>query len=211
MFSWICKAILNTFGWKVSGEAPANKKLVIIGAPHTSNWDFPLSLLSLSALGLRFSWVGKHTLFYAPFGFFFKAIGGIPVDRTKRSAFLEKIAEEFSKREKLLLAIAPEGTRSKIDHWKAGFYYIAVQAEVEICFGFVDYGTKSVGLGPIFKPTGDIDKDFSIIAKFYTSKVGKYPNKQNDIRLREKEINFLRKEMSSSSQTMNTSPQDQNS
>lgn len=197
-----CKAILTAFGWKVSGVTPTNKKLVIIGAPHTSNWDFPLSLLFLSALGLRFSWVGKHTLFKPPLGIFFKAIGGIPVDRTKRSTFLDKIAEEFSKRDKLLLAITPEGTRSKINHWKAGFYYIAMQAEVDICFGFVDYSTKSVGLGPIFKPTGDIDKDFSIIAKFYKSKLGKFPEKQNDIKLREKELDFLRMEMASSGHTI---------
>lgn len=195
MLKTLCKAILAIFGWKVSGEAPAPSKLVIIGAPHTSNWDFPLSLLALPALGLRFSWVGKHTLFSPPFGIFFKAIGGIPVDRTKRSSFLEKIAEEFNKRDKLMLAIAPEGTRSKLNHWKAGFYYIAMQAEVNICLGFVDYRTKTVGLGPVLKPTGDIDKDFSIIAEFYQSKSGRYPAKQNELKLREKELDHIRKDM----------------
>lgn len=204
MFKKICLVILRSCGWTVSGEAPTNKKLVIIGAPHTSNWDFPLSLLSLSALGLRFSWVGKHTLFKPPFGLFFEAIGGIPVNRSKRSSFLEKIADEFAKRNKLLLAIAPEGTRSKNDHWKAGFYYIAMQAEVEICLGFVDYSTRSVGLGDQFMPTGDIDKDFCLIENFYKSKFGKYPEKQNDIKLRDREISFLRKELAASKSTKET-------
>lgn len=195
MLQKLSRIILKAFGWNVTGDAPNVQKLVIIGAPHTSNWDFPLSLLSLSALGLKFSWVGKHTLFTPPFHLLFKAIGGIPVNRTKRSSFLDKISNEFTHRDRLILAIAPEGTRSKTDHWKAGFYYIAMAANVEICMGYVDYKTKSVGLGPHFKPTGNVLKDFASIESFYREICGKHPDLQNDIKLRDKEVNLLTREL----------------
>ena len=199
MIRWISSALLKIFGWHVVGEPAAEKKMVIIGAPHTSNWDFPLSLLSLSALGLRFSWVGKHSLFKPPFGILFKAIGGLPVDRSRRTAFLDNIAKEFQVREHLLLAIAPEGTRSKQNHWKAGFYFIAVRAEVPICLGFVDYSSKTVGVGPHFMPSGDINRDFQIIKNFYQTKRGKFPERESELKLREKEMNLLSKETGSSS------------
>lgn len=194
MLQTLSKSTLSVFGWQLADNVPGDKKLLIIGAPHTSNWDFPLSLLALSALGLRFSWIAKHTLFEGFAGPFFRAIGGIPVNRNLRSGFLNQMVNAYGEHEKLTLAIAPEGTRSKTDHWKAGFYHIAVKAQVRICFGFVDYSSKTVGLGPCLMPSRDITHDFEIIKKFYQDKIGKFPDKQSDIRLREKEISlFLKK------------------
>lgn len=196
MLQYFSNLILRFCGWKLEGTKPSAEKLVIIGAPHTSNWDFPLSLLALSALGMRFSWVGKHTLFRPPFGLLFKAIGGIPVDRSKRSSFIDMIVTEFTNRERLALAIAPEGTRGKANHWKAGFYYIAMKANVEILLAYVNYDTKTIGLGPQLTPTGDVEQDFVSISKFYKPIRGKYPDQQNDLRLRKKEILLLHRQLS---------------
>lgn len=197
MLKSLSYAILNMLGWRVEGQLPEEKKVLIIGAPHTSNWDFPLTLLVLSAIGLRFSWVAKHTLFKGPVGHFLKAIGGIPVNRGKGSGFLTGMVNAFSKSEKLLLAIAPEGTRAKTDHWKAGFYHIAVKADVNICLGFLDYPTKTIGLGPTIKVSKDIAHDFEKIRNFYHDKKGIHPDQQCSIRLREKEILRYQKEFPS--------------
>ena len=195
MLRIISTALLSLFGWRVAGQPPTEKKLVIIGAPHTSNWDFPLALLALSSLGLQFSWVGKHTLFRRPFGKLLIKMGGIPVNRNLRNGFLDGIVQAFADREKLIVAIAPEGTRSRTDHWKAGFYHIAVRAGTPVCLGFIDYPGKAVGLGPIVIPTGDIHHDFAAIKEFYLDKSGKYPQKHSEIQLRKKEISLLQKEL----------------
>jgi 1-acyl-sn-glycerol-3-phosphate acyltransferase len=196
MIKKLSTTVLSIVGWRVEGQLPTDKKLLIIGAPHTSNWDFPLTLLSLSALGLRFSWVAKHTLFKSPLGPLFSAIGGVPVNRKVKSGFLKGTVNAFHERDKLILAMAPEGTRSKTDHWKAGFYHIAVKANINICLGFIDYPSKTIGLGPIVTPSKDIDYDFSVIKEFYLGKTGRYPAKQSEILLREKEIARYRKEFS---------------
>ena len=186
-------SLLYLFGWHLEKQIPGEDKIIIIGAPHTSNWDFPLTLLALSALGLRFSWIGKHTMFKWPFGNFLKKIGGIPVNRDARNGFIDEMVTSFSANERLTLAIAPEGTRSKKDHWKGGFYHIAIKAHVNICLGFIDYPTKTIGLGPVLVPTGDIAHDFCVIKAFYHDKKGKFPDKQSTICIREKEITLLQK------------------
>ncbi len=121
---------LKLLGWHVLPNSISQKKYIIIGAPHTSNWDFPLALLALSAMGVRFSWIGKHSLFNPPFGGFFRFLGGIPVNRNIRLSFIDNMTLLFNENDNLKLAIAPEGTRSKKNHWKTGFYYIAVAARV---------------------------------------------------------------------------------
>lgn len=185
--------MLTLFGWQLQGHTPAEKKILIIGAPHTSNWDFPLALLALAALGLRFSWVGKHTLFTGVAGRLLRNIGGIPVNRKSRHSFLNGMVEAFRSRDTLTLALAPEGTRSYQDHWKAGFYHIAVEADIAICLGFVDYAAKTVGLGPTLRPTKDIEEDFASIRAFYQDKTGKYPERQSMIVLRTKELALFQK------------------
>jgi len=194
MFQSLSISLLSLLGWNLEKKIPEDKKILIIGAPHTSNWDFPLTLLAMSALGLRFSWIGKHTLFRGPIGSLYRKIGGIPVNRKASIGFINEIVHSFATKEVLRLAIAPEGTRSKGDHWKAGFYRIAVQADIKICLGFIDYTIKTIGLGPTLMPTRDIAGDFELIQKFYKEKTGKHPHKKSTIRLREKEILLFEKE-----------------
>lgn len=188
MLQALSKASLFLLGWHLEKNIPAEDKIIIIGAPHTSNWDFPLTLLALSALGLRFSWVGKHTLFRWPLGSLFKMIGGIPVNRKIRNGLINEVVNSFATKERLILAIAPEGTRAKQNHWKGGFYHIALKAHIKVCFGFIDYPTKTIGLGPTLLPSNDIERDFDQIRAFYHGITGKHPHKESTICLREKEI-----------------------
>ena len=160
-------------------------KCVLVGAPHTTNWDFPIALLGMSALGIKFNWVGKHTLFKWPFGFFMHLLGGISLDRRSGGAgFAIKAVESFRDLDRFVLAIAPEGTRHRTEYWKAGFYKIAIKSNVPIALGYVDYKKKEIGIGKILIPSGDKNKDFALIKKFYSDKSGKYPEKQGEIRLR---------------------------
>jgi len=168
---------LKVFGWRLEGRLPDVNKLVVIAAPHTSNWDLPVLLSLAFALKAKACWLGKHTLFRWPFGFLFRWMGGIPVYRSASQNVVAQSVEMFRNREKLILAIPPEGTRSKVSHWKTGFYYIALGAEVPISLGFMDYKRKASGLGPTLYPTGDIEADMEIIRDFYANVTGKYPDK----------------------------------
>lgn len=183
MLKKISQFILSALGWQLDARLPTEKKFVIIGAFHTSNWDFPLGILGLWALGLKASWVGKHTLFRGPLGPIFKLMGGIPVDRTVHTGFIRRIAELYDSREQMALTIAAEGTRSKTEHWKTGFYFIAVEAKVPIALGYLDYAKKKLGVGATLYPCGDIKKDFEIIHGFYQDKAGLRPENQGPIAL----------------------------
>lgn len=195
MIAGISKSILNMLGWKVVSEQTNHSKCILIGAPHTSNWDFPLTLLSMWALGVRFSWVAKDSLFIGPFDYLFRKIGGIPVDRKARTGFLKEMTKAFNENDALILAIAPEGTRGYTDHWKAGFYNIAVKADVEVWMGYIDYPSRTVGLGPRIKPSGNVEVDFITIREFYEDKRGKFPEKQSTIKLRDREAAILQREI----------------
>lgn len=170
---------------------PVEEKYLVIGAPHTSNWDFPLALLALSAMDLDFSWVGKHTLFRFPFGIFLKAIGGIPVDRHIRQGFIKQMIAHFSSSPTIILALAPEGTRAKTTYWKTGFYSIAIEAAVPIALGFIDYKNKQLGIGATLHPSGNIEEDFSLLRQFYQTKTGKFPEKQGSVHVRQKDVQRL--------------------
>ena len=183
MLKKISQFVLSALGWKLDAQLPAEKKYVIIGAFHTSNWDFPFGILGLWAMGLKASWVGKHTLFRGPLGPIFKCMGGIPVDRSIHTGFINRIAELYNTREQMALTIAAEGTRSKTKHWKTGFYFIALEARVPIALGYLDYSKKRVGVGATLYPSGDIRKDFEIIRSFYKDKKGLRPENQGPIRL----------------------------
>lgn len=198
--------VLKLLGWTVSSSEHSQKKYILIGAPHTTNWDFPLTLLTMWTLGIKFSWVAKHTLFISPLGYVLKKIGGIPVDRNVRTGFLTSMAQAFDNDEALILAIAPEGTRSRTNHWKAGFYNIALKAKVDIRFGFIDYPSKTVGLGPFLTPTGDVEADFVTIRDFYKDKRGKFPEKESVIKLRDREAAILRREIERSSKKSEPNP-----
>ncbi len=184
MLKTVNTIILKLLGWQVSFSLPPRDKYVLVGAPHTSNWDFPLGLLAMSAVGLRFNWVGKHTLFKGPFGPLMRAIGGIPVDRRGSTGFVKNIIEIFNSREQFVLTIAPEGTRSLTKQWKAGFYHIAMAANVPIALGFIDYPRKRIGIDRLFEPSGDIEADFQILREYYQDKIGKRPEKQGPVKIK---------------------------
>ena len=177
-------AIASATGWKVEVNEPPPARCVIIGAPHTSNWDFLLALLFRFASGLDLRWVGKHTLFRWPFGGLMRAWGGISIDRGKSENFVEQMAATFRASDALLVAIAPEGTRSRAAYWRSGFYYIALGAGVPIVLGYADYDRRAVGLGPTLHPTGDIHADFEVIRAFYAGIKGKKPERQGTVQVR---------------------------
>ncbi len=179
--------LLRSFGWQAVVLEPLPEKCIIIGAPHTSGWDFPLTLMLLGATRVKANWIAKAEAFRWPFGGVMRKLGGIPLNRETTKNFVTKVAEKFPSHETLRIAILPEGTRSKTRYWKSGFYYMALKAKVPVVMGFVDYAKKVVGLGPNFIPSGDIELDFDIIRKFYADKFGQNPEKTGEIRLRPKD------------------------
>ncbi len=184
MIKTIATTILKLIGWQVSFSLPPCDKYVLVGAPHTSNLDFPLGLLAMWASGLRVNWVGKHTLFKGPFDPLMRALGGIPVDRRAGTGFTKKVIETFASSEQFVMAISPEGTRSLTKHWKGGFYHIALRAKVPIALGYIDYPRKQIGIEQMFEPSGDIEADFKILQEYYQNKTGKRPEKQGPVRVR---------------------------
>lgn len=187
MLSRLSLWILNRLGWMVHADYPDVKKYVVIAAPHTSNWDFPLGILAAKAMDLEIHWMGKHALFRWPYGWFFRAIGGTPVYREQSLHLSQRMAELFARSERLVLALAPEGTRKKTDHWKTGFYYIARAANVPIVLAYLDHGHKQVGIGGAFYPGNDIEADFDQIRQFYKNKIGKIPENESLIKVRHQE------------------------
>jgi 1-acyl-sn-glycerol-3-phosphate acyltransferase len=182
-FLW--RAILRLMGWRIEANLPATPKFVLVIAPHTSNWDFVIGLLASYAIGIpKPRWVGKDSLFKPPLGWIMRALGGIPVDRSVRQNFVDQVAARFAAEDTMILAIAPEGTRSHTDYWRSGFYYIAHSARVPIVLAYLDFARKVAGIGPIIQPTGDIHADFATIRAFYSTIQGKYPARQGEIRLR---------------------------
>jgi len=177
------KAILRLARWRIVGDVPG-RQCVLIGAPHTSNWDFILVLLAFWSLGIDGRWVGKHTIFRRPFGGLMRALGGIPLNRSTTHDFVPEVVDWFEREPDLTLCIAPEGTRSRKDYWRSGFYWIAHGAGVPIALGFLDYANRVGGIGESFMPTGDIHADMERIRAFYTGVRGKHPEKLSPIRLR---------------------------
>ncbi|TWI75353.1 1-acyl-sn-glycerol-3-phosphate acyltransferase [Desulfobotulus alkaliphilus] len=170
--------ILWVFGWKMEGDVPEEeKKLVMIAAPHTSNWDFFWTLLLALKLRLKVYMMGKKELTEKPMGFLLKWTGLVPVDRSQRGNTVELAVEIFEKAEKMVLIIPPSGTRSRVSQWKTGFYHIATGAKVPIGLGYLDYATKKGGMGMLLHPTGDMAADMETIRAFYSGVTGKYPEK----------------------------------
>lgn len=166
----------NILKWNLKGNIDAQlKKCVIIIAPHTSWYDFFIGLLVRKILGLEINFVGKRELFKPPFGWYFRWVGGAPLDRTPNQDKVEAITRIFKSREIFRLAISPEGTRKKTQRWKTGFYYIAVSAGVPIIFVALDYSKNKVKISKPFFPSGDSESDLSAILHYYHGVQGKIP------------------------------------
>jgi len=186
MLSWLSRWILKSLGWSVNNNFPEVKKCVVIAAPHTSNWDFILGLIAAKAIRLEPSWIGKHTIFRWPLAWLFRAMGGIPVRRGEGRNYIQQLVDLFAQSDRLVLGMAPEGTRSKIDHWKTGFHYIARAAGVPILMAYFDYPRKRVGIEEMFYPSEDIRVDLDRIRAFYAGRRGKNPEQEGQIRVRTK-------------------------
>jgi 1-acyl-sn-glycerol-3-phosphate acyltransferase len=153
----------------------------VIAYPHTSNWDLPFMLAIAWALGVNVSWLGKKNLFAPAYGWFMRGVGGIAVDRSRSTRLVDAVVAAIEPRQKLMLVISPEGTRSQTGHWKSGFYWVAVGARVPIILGFLDYTRRCGGLGEVFEPSGQLEDDMKTIRDFYSGMEGKYPSKQGEI------------------------------
>ncbi len=171
--------------WRFYGVIPDDPKFVAVIAPHTSNWDFFILFMASRSVDLPFpNFAAKHTVFRGPIGAILKAVGGIPIDRTKSQNLVDQIVAAYNSRERMILGITPEGTRSKTEYWRSGFYYIAQGAEVPISLVFIDYRTKSAGMSQALWPSGDIEADMAIIRDYYADCYGRNPEKQGEVRVR---------------------------
>lgn len=169
------RAVLRAGGWTLDVRVPDEPKLVVIAAPHTSNWDFVYGLAAILALDLELHWFAKHTLFRGPWGRIFRALGGIAIDRGAAGGVVRQTAQTFADSERLLIGLAPEGTRAHVAQWKRGFYHLAVGAQVPVLAAYLDYRRKVVGTGPLFRPSGDWDADMAPVFAFYRGVTAKKP------------------------------------
>ena len=180
MFSQLSSWLLfNVWGWKATGRYPYEvNKLVLIVAPHTSNWDFPVGVLVRSALKIDAYFVGKHTLFIGPLGPIMRWLRGIPVDRRHKGNFVHATAELFTKHEHLHIVMAPEGTRSKVEKFRTGFYYIAKEAKVPIVLCTFNWEKKEIHYDPeLFYPGDDEVADMAFLWNYYKGIKGHRPEK----------------------------------
>lgn len=186
----LARPVANLY-WRISkwnpATTPAPDQGVVLGAPHTSNWDFILMLATGWKMGVRFRWLGKKQMFARPIGGLMRALGGIPVDRSNPHGLVEELVRRTEEGEKYLLVITPEGTRGESEYWKSGFYRIARQAGLPIVMGFIDRDNMRAGLGPTIELTGDVTSDMDRIREFYSGKRGVRDKKLYPPRLREEE------------------------
>ena len=168
---------INISGWTIKGQVPDEERVVIIAAPHTSNWDFILAMLAIFGLNIKLRWLVKNSIFKPGFKIFFEWLGGIPVYRDNPSTLIENVVDIVKKEKSIVIAMTPEGTRKKVKRWKTGFLRIAKQTQSKILLISIDAPTKSIEIGKIFNPSGDSEKDLEFIQKYYTSFRGINPQK----------------------------------
>lgn len=178
IFHYLTLILMRLTGWRVNGKLPNLPKYVLIGAPHTSNWDFVLFLGIIFTLRANVRFMGKAELFRFPHGSFFYYCGGIPVDRKKSTGLVEQMVEACHKSDNFVLTIAPEGTRHHVTEWKRGFYHIAKNAGIPIVMAVVDGKHKEVRIGQVFQPTEDIEADMKVIQGYFTGVVGINPRRK---------------------------------
>lgn len=180
----LARVLLRLSGFRLVGVPPQLPQLVVVFAPHTSNWDFVIMVLVKFAYGARVSYLAKHTLFESPFGWLFRALGGIAVKRDRAHNMVEQVAEWFAKSEQLWLALAPEGTRAKTDHWKTGFYRIALRVRVPLLLTFIDTSRRECGICGLLELTGNPEIDLEALRNHYGAKRGIRPEQASDIRFK---------------------------
>lgn len=180
---WIYKLYLWLTGWTVDTKVPPEaQKCVMVAAPHTSNWDFPYTMLAFRIMGIPQRFTIKKSWINSPLGWYIKFLGAVGIDRQKdangeKISYTDQMAAIIQSHDRIAMAITPEGSRSPRSKWKAGFYYTALKAQVPICLGYVDYGRKHIGVGLCFKPSGNLYDDMQILRDFYATIKPKIPEK----------------------------------
>ncbi len=174
VWHWLCRLFLWGGGWKVRCDWPADAKMVITAAPHTSNWDGIWMIAAAGAWRARLRYMGKASLTRGPFGWLVRWSGCIPIDRSKSNDVVAASIAAFAAADALILVVPPEGTRDMVTKWKSGFYHIAVGAGVPITFAVMDYPSKTVTLAATLWPSGDYARDLPIIQSFYADATGKH-------------------------------------
>lgn len=182
MLRSLARLLLKALGWRLVEPDQRPARMLIIGYPHTSNWDALFALLTGLGLGLRANWAAKDSLFFWPLGSLLQRLGGIPVNRRRRSGLVEQMVERFAKDDRCQLIIAPEGTRRLTAGWKSGFYRIALAARVPVGLGFVDYARREAGILAYLTLTGDPEADIAILAEHYARCMGKRPELASPVR-----------------------------
>ena len=174
---WLGRNVLRILGWRVIGEVPNLKKIILIGAPHTSNWDGILGVAAVAGLDARITFIGKHTVFRYGLGAFLRYMGGIPVDRSKPGGIIEHAIDQIRDIEGAIIALSPEGTRSKVLEWKTGFLRIASELNADIIPVSLDFKKREILFGNAFLPTGDNEKDIKQLKAYYSVFTAKNPHK----------------------------------
>lgn len=168
-------------GWKIENQVPESvKKCIVIGAPHTSNWDFVYAIPAMDKMGIiGLRYLIKKEFFFWPFNWLFNATGGIAVDRSKRNDLTAHLKSLIKNSEHIYLLFPPEGTRSRVERWKTGFYYTALETELPIVLGYLDFENRLAGFGKVVYPTGDFNTDMQTIQEFYKDIKGMNPENYN--------------------------------
>lgn len=175
---WLSKILLRLAGWKVDITTPDYSKCIICVAPHTTNWDFVLCELANSSVGRKAGFLMKQSWFFFPLNLIFKAMGGIPVKRKNKTKSLSQlIIEKFRNSSRLVLAITPEGTRSRVKEWHTGFLHIAHEAKVPVVFGVIDGGTRTLRMNKVFITTGNVGDDMRSVKEYYSQFTAIYPDR----------------------------------
>ncbi|CAM3815884.1 lysophospholipid acyltransferase family protein [Parendozoicomonas haliclonae] len=167
LLGWLARLMMKICGWKIEGQRPCCRSFVMVAGPHTSNWDFVVFMAVALTMRVPLHWLGKSSLFWGPFGPIMRYLGGIPVNRQQKNNLVDKAVAAFNCHQRFVLALSPEGTRSTVSKWKTGFWHIANQAKVPVIPGYADFSRKVAGIGPIYRLTGNKDKDIANLQAFF--------------------------------------------
>lgn len=184
MIGRLASILLRLIGWRTVFVPPPGPKAVVLVYPHTSNWDFPLGVLFKARHRMILNWAGKDTLFRWPMKRFFIWLGGVPINRRENTGMIGQLIDLFAQSERFCMCITPEGTRSRSDHWKTGFYRLALATGVPVGLGFIDYGNRRIGVERWISLSGDEETDLALFRTYYADKTGRYPEKAGDIRFK---------------------------
>jgi len=184
---WLARVFMRLRGWSYLGAAPDIPRYIVVGAPHTSNWDFVVVLAATSHFGIDAKVIGKDTLVKGPLGGLMRRLGIIPVRRDTGQGMVEQMAAAFAAADELALVIAPEGTRKSSPYWRSGFYQIAVAANVPLLLTRVDGADRTAELGPLLYPSGDTASDMDIIRHYYAGARGINAGRESTVRLRDED------------------------